>query len=107
MATASEYVDLGQKEAKLIFGRDIQHVLLLHIGGFETVMLPRLLDLLQQKGFHFVTLQEAESDAAYQVNPAPLQVWDGTLLDQIMDARKLAYPPHQEKPMEKLATLCK
>jgi peptidoglycan/xylan/chitin deacetylase (PgdA/CDA1 family) len=107
MATASEYLDLGQKEAKLIFGHDIQHVLLLHIGGFETVMLPRLLDLLQQKGFHFVTLQEAESDAAYQVNPAPLQVWDGTLLDQIMDARKLAYPPHQEKPMEKLATLCK
>ena len=107
MATANEYLDLGQKEAKLTFGHDIRHVLLLHIGGFETVMLPRLLDLLQQKGFQFVTLQEAESDAAYKVNPAPLQVWDGTLLDQIMDARKLPYPPHQEKPMAKLQALCK
>jgi hypothetical protein len=52
-------------------------------------------------------LQAAESDAAYQVNQARLQVWDGTLLDQIIDARKLPYPPHQEKPMDKLENLCK
>lgn len=106
MATASEYIDLGQQEAKLIFGHDIPHVLLLHIGGFETVMLPHLLDLLQQKGFQIVTLQEAESNAAYQTDPAPLTKWDGTLLDQIMEARKLPFPPHQEKPLEKLKTLC-
>jgi peptidoglycan/xylan/chitin deacetylase (PgdA/CDA1 family) len=106
MATASEYLDLGVKEATLIFGRKIPHVLLLHIGGFETVMLPRLLDLLKQKGFVIVTLKEAESDAVYKVNPQPLQVWDGTLLDQIMDARKLQYPPHQQKPMDKLAAIC-
>jgi peptidoglycan/xylan/chitin deacetylase (PgdA/CDA1 family) len=107
MATANEYLDLGQKESQLVFGRNIRHVLLLHIGGFETVMLPRLLDLLKQKGFSVVTLEEAESDPAYEVNPAPLQVWDGTLLDQIMDARKIPYPPHQQKPMTKLAELCK
>jgi peptidoglycan/xylan/chitin deacetylase (PgdA/CDA1 family) len=106
MATASEYLDLGQSEARLIFGRDIPHVLLLHIGGFETVMLPRLLDLLQQKGFAIVTLEEAEADLAYKVHPEPLAVWDGTLLDQIMDARKLESPPHPEKPMDKLKALC-
>jgi peptidoglycan-N-acetylglucosamine deacetylase len=107
LATATEYINLGQNEARLIFGHDIPHVMLLHIGGFETVMLPRLLDLLQQRGFAIVTLEEAESDPAYQVNPQPLQNWDGTLLDQIIEARRLSFPPHQQKPMEKLSTLCK
>jgi peptidoglycan-N-acetylglucosamine deacetylase len=107
LATASAYIDHGEAESKLLFGRDISHVLLLHIGGFETVMLPRLLDLLQQKGFQIVTLQEAESDEAYQVHPESLRVWDGTLLDQLIEARKLQFPPVAEKPLDKLSSLCR
>ena len=71
-----------------------------------TTIPDKYLDLLQQKGFAIVTLEEAEADPAYKVHPEPLAVWDGTLLDQIMDARKLQSPPHPEKPMDKLATLC-
>src|SRR5882724_8971335 len=69
MATATEYIALGQSAAKLIYGRDIKHVLLLHIGGFETVMLPQLLDSLKRQGFKFITLPEAEKDPAYRSDP--------------------------------------
>jgi hypothetical protein len=46
--------------ATLIYGRDIRHVLLLRIGAFDAVMLPRLLHFIKSEGFRFVTLGEAE-----------------------------------------------
>jgi len=46
MATAAEYM-LSTTDGKLVYGRDIRHVLLLHLGAFETVMLPRLLDFMK------------------------------------------------------------
>ena len=107
LSTAAEYISLGRKLATQIYGRDIQHVLLLHIGAFDSVMLPDLLDLLTTQGFHFVTLEQAQKDPAYQSDPdAPLQ-YGGTLLEQLTEARHLKYPPFREKPMEKLSVLCR
>ena len=67
--TAQQYIELDQKMSHMVFGRDVKHVMLLHLGGFQTVMLPQLIELLKQKGFRLVTLDEAESDPAYQSNP--------------------------------------
>jgi peptidoglycan/xylan/chitin deacetylase (PgdA/CDA1 family) len=106
MATAKIDLDLGRKQSHVLFKRDISYILLLHIGGFETVMLPRLLDLLQKDGFQIVTLEEAESDPAYQVNPIPLTSWDGSLFDQLLEARKIQVSPPEARPLDKLATLC-
>ena len=39
--------------------------MLLHVGGFQMVMLPRLMDLLRREGFTLVTLPEAQADPAY------------------------------------------
>ena len=39
LSTAAEYIELGQKMARLLYGRDIRHVMLLHLGG--EVLLPR------------------------------------------------------------------
>lgn len=107
LATASEYVALGQSTAKLIYGRTIKHVLLLHIGGFETVMLPQLLDLLKRQGFKFITLPQAEKDPAYKSDPDVAMKDGGTLLDQMLEARHLQQPPHHEKPYEKLNATCR
>jgi peptidoglycan-N-acetylglucosamine deacetylase len=107
MATANEYIALGQSAAKLIYGRDIRHVLLVHIGGFETVMLPQLLDSLKRQGFKFLTLSEAEKDPAYKSDPDLPMKDGGTLLDQMLQAKHVQLPPHAEKPYEQLNALCR
>ena len=107
MATAAEYIALGQSAAKLIYGRDIKHVLLLHIGGFETVMLPQLLNSLKRQGFTFITLAEAEKDPAYKSDPDLAMKDGGTLLDQMLEARHLNLPEHAEKPYDQLNALCR
>jgi peptidoglycan-N-acetylglucosamine deacetylase len=76
----------GRDAARQFFGHDIGHVMLLHIGAFETVMLPRLLDLLNQQGFVLTTLDDAQSDAAYTTVPETGGVWSGTLLEQMAAA---------------------
>src|SRR5579864_2462550 len=107
MATAAEYIALDRAMANLVYGRDIRHVLLVHIGGFETVMLPRLLDFLKKQNFRFVTLPEAEKDAAYLSDPDVALKDGGTLLDQMMESKQLEFPPHAEKPYEQLNVVCR
>ena len=107
LATAAEYIALGQSAAKLLYGRDIKHVLLLHIGGFETVMLPQLLNSLKRQGFRLITLPEAEKDPAYKSDPNLAMKDGGTLLDQMLEAKHLDLPPHTEKPYDQLNALCR
>ena len=52
------------------------------------------------------TLEEAESDPAYQTDP-DIGLHDaGTLLDQMMQVRQIKYPTVLEKPYEQLKTIC-
>ena len=106
MEIAEEDINLGQNVARLLFNHDVRHVLLLHVGAFNAVMLPRLLDLLEKKHFRIVPLEEAQSDAVYKISPDPLTSWDGSLLDQILASRKLELPPHKQRPMQKLSEIC-
>jgi peptidoglycan/xylan/chitin deacetylase (PgdA/CDA1 family) len=107
MNIASQYLDLGRELAKLVYGHDINHVLLLHLGAFSSTILPEVLDLLEKKGFTLVTLEEAESDPAYETDPDAGSKYGGTLLDQWMDARKIKYPPVAEKPYKEVQEICR
>lgn len=104
--TASEFLDLGREQAKLIYGRDINHVLLMHLGAFSSMILPEALDLLKKKGFKLVTLEEAESDAAYEGDPDVGLHDAGTLLDQWMQVKQIKYPEHAEKPYKEIEGVC-
>ncbi len=106
LSTASEFLDLGRAQAKLIYGRDISYVLLLHLGAFSSTILPEALDLLQKKGFTLVTLQEAESDAAYEEDPDSALHDAGTFLDQWMQVKQIKYPEHTDKPYKDLESAC-
>jgi peptidoglycan/xylan/chitin deacetylase (PgdA/CDA1 family) len=107
LSTAAEYISLGQEMAKLVYGRDVKHVLLLHVGAFDAVMLPQLIDLLKQRGFKLVTLQQAESDPAYESDPDLGLKMGKSLLEQMMQAKHLQVPPHKEKPFKELEFLCR
>ncbi len=105
--TASEFLDLGRQQAKLIYGHDINYVLLLHLGAFSSTILPEALDLLKKKGFKLVTLEEAESDAAYDGDPDVGLHDAGTLLDQWMQVKQINYPEHAEKPYKEIENVCR
>ena len=57
-------------------------------------------------GFTLVTLQEAESDSAYETDPDAGSKYGGTLLEQWMDVRHIKYPPGTEKPYKMLQEIC-
>lgn len=107
VSMALEYVSLGQKMAVMLFGRDIRHVLLLHIGAFDSIMLPQLLEALQKQGFEFISLQEAEQDPALQTDPDAALSTGGTLLEQMVESRHLDYPPHADEPLDRIDSLCR
>jgi peptidoglycan/xylan/chitin deacetylase (PgdA/CDA1 family) len=104
---ASDSLADGEKRARLVYGRDIKHVMLLHIGGFETVMFPRLLELLQQKNFKLITLQEAESDPAYATDADLPSNWGGTFLQQMMRAKNIPEFTQSQNTFAKLDALCR
>ncbi|MGA8762257.1 MAG: polysaccharide deacetylase family protein [Candidatus Sulfotelmatobacter sp.] len=106
LSTASEFIDLGRAQARLIYGREINYVLLMHLGAFSSTILPDALDLLKKKGFKLVTLEEAESDPAYQEDPDAGLHDAGTLLDQWMQVKQIKYPEHAEKPYKEIESVC-
>lgn len=66
--------------AQKVYGHDIPHVLLIHVGAFTGEMLPQVLDAFEAQGVSYVTLADAESDAAYdETGPKAGQ---GTLIER-------------------------
>jgi peptidoglycan/xylan/chitin deacetylase (PgdA/CDA1 family) len=65
LADARSNALAARAAAKAKVGRDVPHVLLMHVGAFDAHMLPRLIALYRSLGFRFVTLQEAEADPFY------------------------------------------
>lgn len=49
-----------------LLGRPVRHVLLLHANALNAAALPRLLALLEGRGYRFVTLEHALQDDAYR-----------------------------------------
>ena len=92
LEAASADADFRRAMAKALFDHDIPYVLLMHVGAFDARMLPRLLKLYRDKGFTFITLEQAEQDPFYRSSidsslpPVP------DLLESAMQARGLALP---------------
>ena len=105
--TAKEDIALDRKLSAMLFGRDIKYVLLLHIGALDSIMLPDLLDLFKKQGFDFIALEEAQKDPAYQSDADAALLHGGTFLEQLTEAKHLKYPPHADRPMDKLDAICK
>lgn len=70
----------AQAVSQKVYGRQIPHVLLTHIGGFSALMLPDVLTALDAAGAHYVTLEQAESDPAYAETDA--KAGDGSVMER-------------------------
>jgi len=104
---AEQSIAASQETAKRLYGRDISHVMLLHVGAFQTVMLPKLLELLEARGFRLVTLPQAQSDPAYLDDPDRGFPSGITLLDQMAAVKGVAGTAIADDSMAKLGGLCK
>jgi peptidoglycan-N-acetylglucosamine deacetylase len=97
----------GIAAANRIFGRDVKHIMLLHIGGFETVMLPKLLEILERRGFALITLPEAASDPAYEREKELTAHVGGTFLQELLVAQHITETDQPEDPPARLNELCR
>jgi len=104
---AVESLELGRKVSSELYQRDVKYIMLLHVGGFQTVMLPSLLELLKQKGFRLITLPDAASDPIYQQDPALTSHWDNIFFTQVMQARHMTPPEHLGGDLSKLNDVCR
>jgi peptidoglycan/xylan/chitin deacetylase (PgdA/CDA1 family) len=94
--------------ARRIFGRPIRHILLLHIGAFDAVMLDELLDAYAAAGVRAINLEEALRDSAYTADPQLASGEELTFLEQLGRARRLKLPPGLAPiPERMLETVCR
>jgi len=55
--------------ARELFGRDIAHILLVHVGAFDALTLDSILADFRAKGATLISLDEALADPVYQPDP--------------------------------------
>jgi len=104
---ARDFMRFQRANSRSLFGRDIHHVMLLHLGAFSARILPELFEILDQEGYEVVTLEEAQKDAVYDYDPDFADARGGTLVELAMLAKKIPWPPDAPKlPRERLASIC-
>jgi peptidoglycan-N-acetylglucosamine deacetylase len=107
LAEAQRWLRVQRDFSRQVWGRDIRHVALLHLGSFSPHILPELFALLDREGYDIVTLERAQADPAYESDPDFAEPRGGTLTELMMQARKISWPAGlADKPREKLRTLC-
>ena len=106
LAVADQYYGVSRELSRMVYGRDVKHVLLMHLGAFDARMLPELLALYRGKGVRFIGLPAAMADPAYQDDPDIGDPSGGTFLELMMQRKKLEFPPNS-KPYKELAAMCR
>ncbi len=106
VSSARDEIRFQVELSRQVFGRDINHVLLLHLGSFSSHILPDWFEVLDELGFEIVTLEEAQADPIYAYDP---DVADrgGTLTDLAMKAKGIPWPATSPQlPRDRLTTIC-
>jgi peptidoglycan/xylan/chitin deacetylase (PgdA/CDA1 family) len=107
VTAAREFIRFQVRNSRAVFGRDIHHVMLLHLGSFSSHILPDLFKVLKEENFQIVTLEEAQRDPIYDYDPDIGDARGGTLTELGMLAKKISWPPGAPQfDRQKLLTIC-
>jgi peptidoglycan/xylan/chitin deacetylase (PgdA/CDA1 family) len=105
---ARDFMRFQRANSRTVFGRDIHHVMLLHLGAFSSRILPELFELLDAEGYEVVTLEEAQKDPAYDHDPDFAHPRGGTLVELAMLAKQIPGPADAPTlPRQRLVDICK
>ena len=92
--------------SEAVYGRQIPEVLLTHMGAWSAATLPEVMARLDAAGAHYVTLAQAQMDAAYRAGGP--QAANGTLPERVAMEKHVdtaALP--QVPPVGQLDTMCR
>jgi len=106
LSAADQFYGLFRQLSQMVYGREVKYVLLMHVGAFDAKMLPELLAFYRNKGVRFISLPSAISDPAYRDDPDIGAPHGGTLLELMMQKKKLGFPKNT-KPYKELDDLCR
>ncbi|HTV22945.1 MAG TPA: acyltransferase family protein [Polyangiaceae bacterium] len=102
-----EFLKWSDVASRAIYGRDIPHVLLLHTGSFDAVMLHDLLLAYEREGVRWITLDEALDDAAYHDDVRVPSRYGAGLLEQRIERDHATVPPYHIQSEGLLAHVCR
>ena len=66
LAAVTQSIDVDREMARLLYGRDIPYVLLMHVSAMSAHMMPQVLRIYREAGYRFVSLAQAERNFAYR-----------------------------------------
>lgn len=92
--------------ARQIWGRPVPHVLVLHVGVFDAEMIDDVLTAYERLGVEWIALEEALDDPIYADLPTAPIVTQGTLIENVIEAREVEHPPWPEHPEALLGVVC-
>lgn len=101
-----EYLEWSEAAARVIWGRPIRHILLLHSGTFDAVMLDRLLTRYEERGARWISLDEALADPIYAEDVRVPSQAQGSLIEQRIERDAPATPPYHIQSDTLLRHVC-
>ena len=105
---AKQNISITRESAHLLYGRDIPYVLLMHVSAMSARMMPRVIQLYRDAGFHFVSIEQAESDPVYRSDidlSLPPRIPDGKLAQE--KGVKLPQSPDLQPKLNAMCTEAK
>jgi peptidoglycan-N-acetylglucosamine deacetylase len=105
LAEARAALRFSAVQARLLFGRPIKQILLLHLSPATADVLDDMLTAYERAGVRFISLDEALQDEVYRIDPRVPETW--TFLSQIAEQRGALWPPHPLPPSKLLEAVCR
>jgi peptidoglycan/xylan/chitin deacetylase (PgdA/CDA1 family) len=99
------YLQAYQEIAQLVAGREVRHILLLHIGAMDADQMDALLTSYEEAGVKWISLEKALEDPLYAQDHGQATKAGSNLLDKLMRAKKIPspkFPAPDEKWLEKV-----
>jgi peptidoglycan-N-acetylglucosamine deacetylase len=104
---AGRSIEEARAASRALYGREIAHVMLLHLGDLNAVMTKPLLGLLRARSFDVVPLAVAQADPAYAERPDVALAHGATLFEQVRVQKGLPAFPERESVRTKIQELCR
>lgn len=86
-------LEYAESQSEKVFGRQIRHILQLHAGIATAMHLERVIQMFQERGYRFITVEEALEDPLYESEETYAGPHGLTFTDRVADTRGLPYDP--------------
>jgi peptidoglycan/xylan/chitin deacetylase (PgdA/CDA1 family) len=95
-----------REASRELLGRDIRHVLLLHLNAIDADRMEALLSAYEGEGARFVDLRTALADPVYAMDPGIAGRWGAAFPYLLAKGRGIRLPPPPATDEQRVAALC-